>query len=794
MTLRNPYKIFLLLIAALFITGCSTTKVIPENESRLKANKIIIENPDGYPASELQPYIKQKPNSYFIFGWNPFLNIYNWKSDKENGWNNFVSKVGQPPVVFDTTLVTSSKTNIYNHLVYDGYYNSIVRDSIVTRNKKTTAFYKIKLGNRYEIDSIKYSVTDPGIAPDFFLDTASSLISKGDILSENLLEQESQRAEEFLRDRGYYNFSKNYFFFEADTLEKRGKASLNITLEDYTRNEQPKDAKKHIKYTFDTVYVFTQRNIQQGRVNYRTDSVNLQDTLLQNYRIPKLDTAEYRGTYLIYRGRPIVRRSLLARMNRIERGGIYNEQSVANTYRRYSNLGIFSSVNVQLEETDSAKVKSNIRLTASALQGYKLNLEASTNSSGLLGVSPTISYYHKNLFRGAEIFTISLMGDFQFKFNSDIRSTEFGISSTLSVPNFLLLPDRWFQSTQLPKTEFAISYNFQERPEYTRNIISASYGYSWSSNNRLFFRINPLQVNIVKLSNLSQSFYESLRDPFLKNSYQNHFDLGLGANFYYTTDASAVPSKSYFYLRWQNDIAGNLLSLFNNALPKNEAGERMIWGSPYSQYYRSEISAVYTWKFGKNNDQALASRLLVGAGTGYGNSISLPFEKLFWAGGAYSLRAWQARTVGPGFAQQDSTFSIPNQTGDLRLEANVEYRFPLFWSFDGALFFDAGNVWNFRRDYSDQEIKTHYNDGASAQYSEDELITYNEEGVFKFDSFYRHIAADWGLGLRLNLDFVLLRLDWGLKIYDPPTNKWMGPDDWFRKGNYGIQFGVGYPF
>ena len=297
----------------------------------------------------------------------------------------------------------------------------------------------------------------------------------------------------------------------------------------------------------------------------------------------------------------------------------------------------------------------------------------------------------------------------------------------------------------------------------------------------MFFKINPVQVNIVKLTNLSESFYESLKDPFLKNSYQNHFDFGLGASLYYTTDASPDPKKSYFYLRWQNDIAGNLLSLFNKAFSQNEQGERLIWGSPYSQYYRGEITAVYTWKFGKTNRQALASRLLVGAGTGYGNSIQLPFEKLFWAGGAYSLRAWQARTVGPGYAPEDTTFSIPNQTGDIRLEANLEYRFPLFWSFDGAVFVDAGNVWNVRRSYSEAD--------------REEISSAAEQaGVFKFNTFYKHIAADWGIGLRLNLGFALLRLDWGMKIYDPPTDLWMGPGSWFKKGNYGIQFGVGYPF
>ena len=752
-------KLIIYIIAALLVASCSTTRVIPEGGSRLKANRIIIENSGDYPASELQPYLKQKPNTSYIFGWNPFLNIYNWKNGKGKGWDKFVTKLGQPPVVFDSSFVSSSKTNMLNHLVYDGYYNSIICDSVVTKNRKSTVYYKVKLGKQYVIDSISYSVADSKISELFFRDTASTLLRKGDILSESRLEEESQRVENDLRNNGFYGFTKNYLFFEADTLSGNGKASLNVKIKDYTRNELAKDAKPHRQVVFGDVFINPGRSLIRQRLGQFQDSS------------ARIDTCFYKGAYITYHGKPLLRRSVLSRINKIETGNLYSQDVVSNTYRRFSNIGVFNSVNVQLEEKDSATVETNINLTASALQGYKVNLEASTNSSGLFGISPTVSYYHKNIFRGGELFSISFMGDFQFKINSDVRSTEFGVSSSLGIPNFLLLPDNLFLATLMPKTEIAVSYNFQERPEYTRNIISASYGYSWSSrNNRFFYKINPVQLNIVKLFNLSESFYESLKDPFLKNSYQNHFDFGLGANLYYTTDASANPQHSYFYLRWQNDVAGNLLSIFNNAFSTNQAGERTIWGSPYSQYYRGEVSAVYTWKFGKTEKQAVATRLLVGGGTGYGNSVQLPFEKLFWSGGAYSLRAWQARTVGPGCAAQDTTFSIPNQTGDIRLEANIEYRFPMFWSFDGAVFFDAGNVWNLK-----------HSEGSQA-------------GEFKFNSFYKQIAADWGIGLRLNLGFALLRVDWGMKIYDPPTDMWMGPNHWFKKGNYGVQFGVGYPF
>lgn len=761
---RNAVFFFILI---LFITSCSTTRVLPAGESRLKANKIIIENSKQYPASNLNPYIKQKPNTYFIFGWNPFLNLYNWSNDKNTGWNRFLKRLGQAPVVFDKDLVESSSRNMNNHLIYDGYYHSVIKDSIITKNRKTTVLYRVWLGKQYRINDITYDINDSLLRQLFFADTTQSLLKQGDILSENILEQESERSAQLFRNKGYYGFTKNYFFFEADTINLDGRANLQVKIADYTRNESPKDSKPHAVFRIKDVNITPERNYSQySKIGKRLDSLGTDTLLYNNLRI-------------IYPGKLLLRPKVISRMNLVQPGSVYDEKLVSDTYKRFANMNFFSSVNIQMNETDSAEVDCNIKLTASALQGYKIKLEASTNSTGLLGVSPTISYYHKNLFRGGELFTLSFMGDFQFKFNSPARSTEFGISTSINFPTFLLLPDRIFKSTNIPRTEIGISYNYQDRPEYKRNIISGSYAYTWNSRNKFFFKVAPIQVSIVKLYNLSASFYESLKDPFLRNSYQNHFDLGLGANVYFTTDASTNPEHSYFYLRWQNDLSGNLLSIFNRVMKQNDNGERLIWDSPYSQYYRTEVSAVYTWKFGKSNKQALAARVLAGVGTGYGNSVSLPFEKLFWAGGAYSLRAWQARTVGPGYAQLDTAFTIPNQTGDMRLEANLEYRFPLFWAFDGAVFMDAGNVWNLKRDISKLDSS---------------LEDINPAGIFRFNDFYKHIALDWGVGLRLNLGFALLRLDLGVKLYNPPVNEWYGPREWLKKGNYGLQFGVGYPF
>lgn len=768
-------------VLVVLLWGCSTTRLIPQGESRLKDNSIKITNSRSYPASELEPYLKQKPNTYFIFGWNPFLSVYNWQNGKGGGWDNFVTKLGEEPVIFDPSLVESSKENINNHLVYQGYYNNKVTDIVETKDKKTTVTYNVTLGKQYPIRDIEYRITDTLLAREFYADSLQNRIKTGGFLSEESLNNTSEEIAQALRNKGFYGFSKNYFYFTADTLGDKGVADLKVEIKDYTRNETPEQAKPHRIFHIGEVTMEPIRKPSNPLVyQFSGDSVIAVPAM--NITRPT-DSTLYHGIKIKYRNNLLLRRKVLTRMNYVLPNSLYNEQQVADTYTRLSNLNLFSSVNIQMDQVDSNTVNCNMRLTASELQGYKLGLESSINSSGLFGISPSVSYYHKNLFKGAELFSISLMGDFQFGFNNSKRATEFGASTSLSTPNFLLLPDKIFKSTNIPRTEFSLSYNFQERPEYTRNIISGSYSYVWSSRDKFFYKISPVQASIVKIYNMEEGFYDSLKDPFLIHSYRDHFDLGMSTNFYYTTDSSPQPAHSYFYLRWQNDLSGNLLSLFNSAMPVNANGERLIWDSPYSQYYKTEASVVYTWKFGKKENHSIAARFLGGVGIGYGNSVTLPFEKLFWAGGAYSLRAWQARTVGPGYAKEDNSFTIPNQTGDMRLEANIEYRFPLFWNFEGALFADAGNVWNIKRDYS-----------AKGSSGEDEIITRSAEGLFEFDSFYRHIATDWGVGLRLNLGFVLLRLDMGMKIYDPAEDDWKGPRSWLRKGNYGVQFGVGYPF
>ena len=710
----------------LIALSCSTTRALQDGEFRLAKNKVEVTNSKEFNPNVLTPYLKQKHR-----GWTPFQYVYNWTNGKGKGWDKFVKRIGVAPVVYNPDMVDSSIENMTNHLEYLGYYGSHITSEIGVKRRNVNVTYKVQLGKQYPIKDIEIVLPEGGdFAADFMADTAAMSIRPGSILSEASLEKETVRSSTAMRNKGYYTFNKNYYFFEADTLSIPDTALLKLTINEYTRNESPDEARPIRRFYFDSVTIDYPKSLK-------------------------------------------IRTKVLKGLNTIIPGNIYEEATVSNTYSRLSALRIFSGVNIGMSQTDTNKVNSTISLTQSKMQGFKVNLEASINSSGLFGISPQLSYYHKNIFRGGEWLNLSFMGNFQFKFNDKVRSNEFGVSAGLSFPKFFPLPYRYFKEA-VPRTDVNISYNYQNRPEYTRNIISTSYGYIGNVNNCFFYQVYPIQMNIVNLFDLDQEFYNTLaNDPFLRNAYQNHFDLGSGGTLYYTTNSAAIPKTSFFYTRFQLDIAGNVLSAFKPLMEKDANGSGMIWNTPFSQFVRGEVTVGKTWIFGKNDGQSIATRFVAGAGYAYGNSSALPFEKHFYGGGANSLRGWQARTVGPGLSALDKSFVIPNQTGDMRLEANIEYRFDMFWKIAGAIFIDAGNVWTLQ--------------GADTEE--------NRLARFRWATFGESIAANWGAGLRLDFGFLLLRVDLGLRVHDPARAvKWVRPDQWFKSDGYAVHFGVGYPF
>jgi len=746
------YRCLSAIFIVALICSCSTVKVIPEGESMLRNNNIKLLNRSRVRTGDISALLRQQPNSSVVLGWKPSVVIYNWTK----------GRFGQAPVVFDSTLVYRSKENINNYLISRGYYNSTIKDTIITSGKKTTVRYSVLPGNFFRIDTVIYNIADTAIARVIAKDAPNSTLRKGSVLSENRLESEGVRLSSILRNNGYYNFSKNFFFFEADTSSGSGSAQLYITVNNYVRSGSENDTRAHQQYRVRNISIYPDydpmREVDADITNiHRNDNISI---------------------YESDHGKS-VRPGVIDRLNLIKPGELYSEKTANDTYNRFVALRYYSGVNLQFDEvfendSDSlGKVDLTIRLTPSKSQGFKLNLEASTNSSGLFGISPNVSYFHKNIFRGGEWFTLGFMGNFQFKFREPARSTEFGVSAGISFPQFLFLPKRFFE-TYVPRTDINTGYNYQYRPEFTRNLISATFGYNWRSGERFSYTLNPVQLSIIKLSNIVDDFYDKLENPFLRNAYRNYFDIGAGGSIYFNTLGSSIDpgisrERTSFYLRWIYDISGNMLSIFNSKMSIDATGSKMIWNTPYAQYIRSDLYLVRTWRL--NRGSSLATRLNIGIGYAYGNSSAMPFEKLFYAGGSNSMRGWTARTLGPGSMPINTTFSIPNQTGDLKLELNAEYRFRMFWKFEGALFGDVGNVWTLKS----------------------ETIT-DRAGQFRLDDFYKSIAANWGVGLRLDMSFVIFRLDMGMIVRDPYRMQWLGPSKWLRRDNFAIQFGINYPF
>ena len=702
----NCKNLILSVLAGILATGCATQR-LAEGEYRLAGNKIKVVGKQ-ISSSELTSYLAQKPSASFLG----------------------IRRPGAPLVVHDDSQVRTSADNIENHLEYIGYYGSKVTSEVEYKRNRAYVTYHVFPGKRYTIRSIDFELPqDEEFRKEFETDKPRITIKEGQYLAESTLEAETVRSAEFFRNRGYYGFDKSFYFCEADTLSHDGTAALTMAIRDYPRNGSPEEAKPHRKFSIGNV------------------------TLSYPKEIP-------------------IRTYVLEELNVLHPGMPYSERAVNATYSRLSNLSVFNSVNVTMNPVSDNVVDCDINLLNGGVQGFKANLEASVNSTGLFGISPQLNYFHKNFFHGGELFNLGLKGNFQFKTKDKVRSTEFSVSSTLRIPKLIGLPNSLFRGPNLPHTDLTLGFSYQDRPEYKRMMISTSFGYTGTFRRNFTYQFFPFQANIVRLlGDISESFAERLvEDLFLLNAYSDHFDMGMGGMLYYTTDPTPIPKRTYTYGRLTFDLAGNTLSLFNSAMPTNQVGQHTIWQIPYAQYVRGELQLGQTLRFGDGDAQAVAFRFLVGAGYGYGNSTTVPFEKQFYAGGANSMRGWQARALGPGRVQPWSEyFLIPSQTGDFKMEANVEYRFPIVWKLEGALFADAGNVWNLR------------------------LADYMEGSNFSFDT----IAADWGMGIRVNLDFILVRIDLGLKVYEPcrpAGERLIGPELWLKGGNFALHFGVGYPF
>ena len=759
-------KVFLYISLFYFaLVSCSSKRYLADGDYLLKNNRVDIKDSRQISKKQLGSHIFQQPNKSIFIGTKFHLGLYNMSPRSDSSWLGRVLKgAGEAPVVFDPTSVLRSMQNMERYLENQGYYNTLVDNEIFYKRFKVVVRYDVELGLPHRIRNVSYDICDEALSSIIAEDSLRTLLKWGRIFSLDLLENERDRVELLLRNRGFYSFRKNFIRYEADTLAGGYRVDLKMIIDPLTTNVAGEtDTIEFRPYRIRDVYIYTDYDAERSAMD--TNYIASFDTLLIQQDSPS------GKVYMLYHGVNNVRPGTISYVNNIIPGDVYNERRVNRTYENLSEMRIFRAINIQFDDSPAALhdtlVDCVIRLTPSLRQGYKIAMDASSNSAGLFGLSPTITYMHKNLFKGAEWLSLGFSGNFLMNLNDRTqRSTELGALASISVPKFLFPYVGKYFRVFSPRTEFSTNYNYQQRPEYTRNSYSVLFGYNWRTTRELSYILNLFNVNVVRIYNMSSSFYQSLNDPYLRNRYDNHFVLGSSGSVIYTNRMDNRDRHS-FYLRWNASMAGNILSLFNNRLNSDATtNNRLIWNIPYSQYAKTDINFSFYQVFDRNN--TLAYRIFGGIGRGYGNSISLPFEEVYFAGGAYSLRGWQARTVGPGSAVMDTTFSIPNQVGELKLEANLEYRFGILSPFEGALFVDAGNVWS---------------------------LTGDDEARFKSTSFYKQIAMNTGVGIRLNFKFVLVRFDLGLKLYEPRAHYgWVSPSKWFKSDNSAFHIGIGYSF
>ncbi|MDR1130390.1 MAG: BamA/TamA family outer membrane protein, partial [Prevotellaceae bacterium] len=727
----------------------------------LKKNKIVISGEESrLSVDEINSYISQRPNRSDMFKFH--LGLYSISGKDTSKWlNRKLQAWGEAPVIFDSSRNKISISNIRAYMQNLGLYHAVVRDSVVYKKKKATVLYIIRPGNSYTVKNIEYNIADTAIRR--FVTSDTTRLRTGRRLSANMLDREREAISARLRNNGYYSFNKNFISFKADSAIGNGEVNLKMNVQPFTRMVNGKRTETDYPvYRINNVYVYT---------NYNSMLAVTDSSYTKSF-----DTLYSENIHLLYKDDRNLKPGVLSRANLFDKGDIYSEDKVNRTYNNLSGLALFKSVTIQFRESGEGLLDCIIFLDPLMIQSYEVDIELSTNASSMIGFSPGLSYRHKNLFKGAEVFNLDFRGVFQRSFGSShLSSQEYNGGISFDIPRFLMPVSIGYFKTQIPHTQFSTSYVYQQRPDYTRAIGNFRFGYRWKSSETRTFQFNLLDFNMIKMYRLSPEFYSNINNPYLRNMYSNHFVLGMTGSFIYSNQPESGRSRwrrgSFWNYRINGDIAGNFISLFNRYMPKDGDLGRLIAGMPYSQYVKGDMNLVYDYPV--NTASSMVYRFYFGLGKAYGNSLSMPFEKMFYSGGANSLRGWQVRSVGPGSVSADSIDVFPNQVADLRLELNAEYRFPLFWKFEGALFVDAGNVWSLSS------------------------LDTREGARFSFDRFYREIAVNAGLGLRLNFDYFILRFDSGFKIHNPglPSgNRIVMPDKWFVNDNLSFHFGINYPF
>lgn len=780
-----------------FLWSCSSVKHVPDGSFLLDKVSVRVDSGgDAINTGELYNFLRQTPNHKVLGFAKLQLGTYNLSgSDTTKWYNRWLRNIGQPPVIYDENLTAASVRQLRMALVNRGYLDAAVNADTISRGKKIEVNYRITPGRARVIGSLGYEIADSALAQIVFNDTSKVIFRTGSMFDRNVLDEERARIAKNLRGKGYYGFSKENIVFIADTVagDNRVDLTMRVSLPRYVAD-----------------YAAATRDTAAGSPRPESDFIGTPDdprSVTGRYRLGRIffyvdsdpavrpavpyDTVDYKGITVVYGRDRYLKPSILDEKCLMKPGKPFDERDEERTYEALAQLGILKFINIELRPVGAIGGETildvDIILSRNKKQGITVELEG-TNSEGDLGFGAGLTYRHRNLAKGSEMLTAKIRGSYESlsgKLDGFInnRFTEYASEVGITFPKFECpFVRKSFKQRILANTEFAVSFNYQERPEYTRIIAGAAWKYKWSKR-RDWFMTNHnydfVDINYVKLPRSTLNLLDEISpNPLLRYSYEDHLIMRMGYTYSRTNRRIPTATVNAFAiqpyvssLRFSVETAGNLLYAISRLTgAKRKEGAYKVFGTQYSQYAKADFDYTYTKNFNSRN--ALAIHVGTGIAVPYANSSMVPFEKRFYAGGANGVRGWGVRTLGPGaYDSRNSLTDFINQCGDIRLDLSLEYRAKLFWVFEGALFVDAGNIWTVR-DYPNQP-----------------------GGMFKFDKFYKQIALAYGIGLRMDFTYFLLRLDLGMKAHNPAANQEEWPlvhPRWKRDSNF--HFSVGYPF
>lgn len=746
------------------VPSCSVDRYIPEGRYMLDEVKVNCDNPEVKKTYALSDYVTQNTNSNW-FGVRVPLKLYCLSGTDTTKWSTkLFRKIGQAPVLYDSITSEKQMHDMRQVLANAGYMKAEVDEVQTVKGKKMKLTYNVSPKSQYTIRHVQRLVEDDGLR-DFICvqDTANSLLKPGKSFDVNTLNGERTRITSYLRNNGYYKFTKDNLKFIADTAKNSTEVDVTLRVTLHQEDGRSK-AKAHRKYTI-------------------RDVSFLADVRDQN---AELDSTSYRNYNFFWQDDLHFRKKLLTSHSLIKKGNLYNDADFKQTYNYYNRLSAVALSNIRIDEAQDDSLDCFIIVNHAKPHSFGFDVEA-TNSAGDLGAALSSTYQNKNIFNGSESFSFKLRGAYEaitgLEGYEGHNYTEFGAEARLNFPSFLLPGvKRSWGTVHNASSEISLQYNMQDRPEFGRRVFSAGWRYRWNSRDmHLQHRFDLMEVNYVYMPWISKTFKEQYLDSLgktnaiLKYNYENLLITKTGYTYTYNSLGAREQTygKNAYIFRFNVEMSGLLLdgiaNLLNTKIDDN--GQRTFCGIAYAQYVRGDVDISKSIRLDKSNSLAMHAGL--GVAYPYGNSNQLPFEKRYFAGGANSVRGWSVRSLGPGsYNGADKDINFLNQSGDIKLDLSMEFRTQLFWKFSGAAFVDAGNIWTIRK-YEDQP-----------------------GGEFRFNKFLEQIAVSYGLGLRMDANFFIVRFDAGMKAINPAKT---GRDHYpiihpnFNR-DFAFHFAVGLPF